>query len=227
MPQRKKSRPFFEIHDALNFHPEVGKFARERPAVFRGKEEFLILVKAACDPVSFSGYRYGKSLFESFGKIYARQPDDVLAFMCVVRKILNKWDRTQSGAVIKYLCKHRLVPIDERKAEYDASGRRIAVIVKTILNKKEERIPVSNLSEAEINGMMFPKCVHPDSLHDKELATLLKANTDSVKKARQLLNRIGREFEFWNNPEVVNYMKTGIKTAKYERLWEAYAKGKK
>jgi hypothetical protein len=227
MPRKKQNRPFFEIPKALNYHPEVGKFARERHGGFRGKEEFLILAKAACDPDAFSGFRYGKPLVESFGKIYARQPDDVLEFMCIVRKILNKWDKTQSGTVIKYLCKHQFVPLDERKAEYNASGKRIVVIVKNKLDNREERIPTGHLSDDKINGLLFPKCVFPDSLLDKELATLLKVNTDSVKKARQELNRIGREIEFWDNPEIVNYMKTGIMTAQCERLWEAYGKGKK
>jgi hypothetical protein len=164
---------------------------------------------------------------EAFWKIYVRQPDDVLAFLCVVRKILNKWNKTQAGTVIQYLCKNELVQVEDREAEHDASGNRIAVIVKNKLDNREERIPVSHLSDDKANGILFPKCVHVGSLLDKELATLLKVNTDSVKKARQELSRIGYEIEFWNHPATVNYMKTGVVTPELKRLRKAYSKGKK
>jgi hypothetical protein len=226
MPQKKKTYSFFTIQDALNFHPDVRGFASKRPGVFRGKEEFFVLVNAACDPDCFS-CRYGKPTVEAFGKIYSRQPDDVLAFMCVVRRILLKWERTQFGAVIKFFCKGVNAQLEDRTAERDASGKRVAVNVKSRLDGREHRIPLPDLTDEKLNGFFWPKIAHVSSLLDKELAALLKVNTASVKKARQELNRISYEIAYWNNPAVVNYQKTGIVTPELKRLTKNYSKGKK
>jgi len=223
MPQKKKSRTFHGIHHVLNYHPEVGKFARERPGVFGDKEEFLVLVKAAIEPWFFHSEN---KLLESFGRIYSRWPDDVLAFMCVVRKVLNKRGKTQAGTVMKFLCNHDTVSIESRRQVYDNGGKCVAITVKNLLDDGEKRISVINLHPDKIRELSHPKLKVVDSLLDKELAALLKVNSESVKKARQELGRISGEIAFWDNPEIVDYMKTGKMTPECERLWEAYTKGK-
>jgi len=228
MPQKKKRQLFHGIHYALNYHPEVGKFARERPGVFMGREEFRILITAAVEPFRFNLIRSERNFIESFGKIYARQPDDVLEFLCLVRKILKKWDKTQAGQVLKFLhTTGRTLSVENREKAYNKDGKCIAVIVKNILNDSEKRITVANLSEAGILNLLLPQFIETDSLQDKELATLLKVKVESVKKARQQIARTDREIEFWENPAMVNYMKTGIITPEVQALWNSKSKGKK
>lgn len=227
MPQRKKRQVFYGIHNALLYHPEVIKFAAKRPGMFRVKEEFLVLVKAAAQPRYFTNFRSPSDFISSFGQIYTRQPDDVLDFMRLIRRIFAKWDKTQAGKVILFCFSHRSAIVESRREDLDEKGNRIAIIVKSNLDGTEKRIPVSNLPPEKIQELLIPKIRDKDSLLDKELATLLSVNPDSVKKARQVISRLEKQMEFWENPEVVNFIKTGIMTLGCKRLVLARGKAKK
>lgn len=219
MPRIKKSQEFYGIHHALNFHPDVKKFAEQRPGVFGGKEEFSILVEAATRPFFFTNLRLGKKLVESFGRIYARQPDDVLEFMRLVRKIASKMDKTESGKVRTFLLTHQTVFLDSRRPHYDLSGNLVEVIVRDKLYDKEKHVPVSNLTPDKVDELLRQKLVAVASLTDKEIAILLNVKPESVKKARQSIIRQDRQIAFWENPDFVRYMQTGIVTAKLKRFW--------
>jgi hypothetical protein len=227
MPQKKKSQEFFGIHHALAFDPAVKKFAAQRPGVIRGTKELSIVTEAATREFFFADLSFTKKRVVSFGRIYARQPDAVLDFMRLVRKIMSKWRKTESGKVKEFLLTHQTVFVDNRRPIYDDNGNCIAMIVKSKLDDTEERISVSNLTPDKVDELTRSKLVAVSSLLDKEIATLLNVKPESVKKARQSIARQDKQIAFWENPEVVRYMQTGIITPKLKRIWRMRSKGKK
>ena len=227
MPQVKPSQQYFGIDLALLYHVGVRTFAQKRPAVFRGKDEYLILIKAAANPLFFSRLTVENNLLQPFASIYARQPGDVLAFMSVVRKIISKWHKTQAGKVIEFSYTNMTVAVEVRKRVCDDNRKLIAVIVKNKLTDVERTISVKNLSPEESENCLFPRLRAVHSLGDKELATLLNVKTDSVKKARQSIVCMNREMAMWEPSEVVQYMKTGVITPELKLLWKTRRKGKK
>ena len=226
MPQVRPVQQFFGITRALNYHPLIRKFAAKQPGTFRGKEEFTSLAKVACDPNFFIHSHRREKLLRAFGVIYARQPDDVLDFMRLVRNILSKWEATQMGKVIRFCYEHQTTFVEERRRQYDGNGKLVSVIVKHKLWGKEKTISVSNLPPDEAEKLSYAKLVAIGSLQDKELAKLLDVKTESVKKARQYIARTDKEMAYWEHPEVVRYQKTGQVTAELQSLWEARRKGK-
>ncbi|HTX21152.1 MAG TPA: hypothetical protein VMD27_04705 [Candidatus Aquilonibacter sp.] len=225
MPRVKTSQQFVGLHLAILYHQEVRKFAAKAAGKIHGKEEYLVLIRVAMTPYFFADAHW-QAHVKSFGRIYARQPDEVLDFMRLVRNILSKWNRTQAGKVIKFCYEHRTAIVEERRRQYDNNGKLTAIIVRDKLWDKEKTIPVSNLPADEAEKMAFPKLVAVGSLLDKDLAKLLDVKTDSVKKARQEIARIDKEMAYWEHPAVVHYMKTGEITPELKRLQEARRKGK-
>ena len=140
---------------------------------------------------------------------------------------MSKWRKTESGKVREFLLTHQTVFVDNRRPVYDDNGNCVAMIVKSKLDDTEERISVSNLTSDKINELTRSKLVAVSSLLDKEIATLLNVKPESVKKARQSIARQDEQIAFWENPEVVRYMQTGIITPKLKRIWRMRAKGKK
>ena len=70
-----------------------------------------------------------------------------MKFLGIARSVVLNWDRTKSGTVIKYLCRHATVPIETRKVNWDSNGNLISVNVKHRLTGAEKRISLKNLSE--------------------------------------------------------------------------------
>ena len=227
MPQIKKARKLFSIEKALIFHPDITKFASKNLGVFMGKEEYMILAKVACLPMEWRGLRFPPDLLERFGKMYSKNPDEVIAFLGTARSVLLKWQKTQAGKVLKFLCRENFTVVEQRSAVRNSEGERIAVIVENLLNGKKKRIPLNGLSEGEMNGAMFPMYAAIDSLSDKELGILWGASADSVKKARQEAANIAHEIEYWDHPAVVAFMKTGQMSPQLIEAQKAYFKGKK
>ncbi|MGA3269357.1 MAG: hypothetical protein ABSE16_21400 [Verrucomicrobiota bacterium] len=227
MPQKKKSQEFFGIHHALAFHPDIKRFAEQRPGVIRGTKELKTIFEAATREFFFLNFRPGNESLLSFGKIYARHPDDVLDLMKLIRNILSKWRKSKSGIVRVFLLTHRTVFVEKCAPIYDDNGSCIAVIVKSLLDDTEKRISVPNLTADKLDEFMCARLVAVDSLLDKQIATLLNVKPESVKKARQAIARQDEQIAFWQNPEVVRYMQTGVITPKLKHIWRMRAKGKK
>jgi len=217
----------FSIEKALIYHPDVRKFAAEHPTAFRGKDHYLVLAKMACFSVYYQGLLLKPELLEKFGRLYSYQPDETIEFLSVARSIVLKWEKTQAGKVIKFLCRRASIPIETRQAVLNPKGERIALIIKHRLTGETKKISLEKLSEAEINGAMFSTSVPIASLLDKELSQLLNVPADSIKKARQELAKIAHEIAFWDNDIVAYFMQTGVELPELAALREAYSKGKK
>jgi hypothetical protein len=225
MPQKKRAIRFSDLSTALLFHPEVGKFTREREGGFRDREEFKVLIKVAENPRTFS--QLEKKSFELFTQVYARQPDDVLDFMTIIRKILKKWETTQAGAVIKSCCKRRSIQVDKRRVVEDEEGKFATVIIRSLFDDSEKRISVIGFHPEKVNALLTPTFKAWETLLDKELAILLRVSAESVKKARQELARIDMEIAYWEHPAVVKFYQDGVVTQEYGRVWSEYSKRKK
>jgi len=227
MPQKKQRQELLGIHHVLPFHREIKKFAMKNPGLIRGTKEFQVVFEAASLAFFFADMRFTKKRIVYFGQSYMRNPDAVLELMRSIRRILSKWRKTESGKVREFLLTHQTVFVDNRRPVYDDNGNCVAMIVKSKLDDTEERISVSNLTSDKINELTRSKLVAVSSLLDKEIATLLNVKPESVKKARQSIARQDEQIAFWENPEVVRYMQTGIITPKLKRIWGMRAKGKK
>jgi hypothetical protein len=226
MPQKKRSQEIFGIHRALAFNPEVKKFAMRWPGVIQGTRELAIVFKAVTQKFFFADLSSRKKDVVSFGRIYAREPDAVLDLMKIVRKILAKWQSSEAGIVKVFLLTHQTVSIDQRRQEFDKNGDCVAIIVKSKLDDSQECIRVSSLPHDKINELTYSKLAAVSSLLDKEIATLLNVKPESVKKARQSIARQDEQIAFWENPEVVRYMQTGVITPKLKRIWKMRLNGK-
>jgi len=232
MPRIKKEREFFPIEFALLYQPEITHFAAKNLGIFRGFEEYKILVNFACHPLHRRGLSVNKQLLENFARLYSRTPDAVIEFLIVARSVLNKWGNTKAGKVIIFLCRHNLIPIEDRHVVYDSNGARISVSIINKFNGRKKTVSFDNKTDDEISRLSFPKMAHAGTLSDKEIATLLELevvgiNSEIVKKARQELAKIYHEIKFWRNPTVIEYYKTGVKTEELELIAAQYLKGKR
>ncbi len=227
MPRIKKDRVPFSIETALVFQPEITKFANRKRGIFLGRDEYKTMAEFACHPLHRKGLSVRTGLLDHFGRLYSTRPDDVIEFLQLARRILNKWETTQAGKIIRFLCKHTLSPIDDRNIIYDATGNPIEVEIINKINRKRRRISFKNKTEQEIDKLQFPQLVTVNSLSDKELSVILDVKPDSVKKARQEMAKISHEVKYWNNQVVSEYMRTGIKSPELAAITDEYLKGKK
>src|SRR5579884_2790572 len=174
MPRKKATQRLFGLYRPILYHPETGKFAIKVKGKILGKDEYLVLINAAIKPDFFTN-NYWKEDVKSFGRIYARCPDDVLAYLCLVRKILAKWQRTVVGKVIIFCYTHSTVPITERKIKSDSSGKPTIIVETDKIWGTEKEIPKSSLpldKKEEMEKMTRPELVPVSSLSDKDLAKL-------------------------------------------------------
>ncbi len=168
-------------------------------------------------------------LLEKFGKLYSANPDKVIEFLVLARGIINKWETTKTGKVIKFLCERILVAVEEREIIYDSEGQLEAIFTHKLKDKRR-KVSFKDKSQEEINRLSVPHLAHVGALSDKEVSKLLEdseISPDTVKKARQELAKIYRQDKFLRNPAIIEFYKTGIKTKEYETTVAEYWKGKK
>ena len=231
MPRRRKEHQFFSIETALIYQREITLFYLKHSGKFRGLQEYQTLINFACHSLHRNGLPVRKELLENFGRLYSRSPDATIEFLIIARGILKKWESTKTGKVIKFLCSHNLIPIEDRKIYYNSDGDPISVIFMNKLTGKTRKDSLANKSVDEVDRLSFPRLVHVGSLSDKEVAKILESEGDIsseiVKKARQELANIFHEIKFLKNPDVRDFGKTGIKTEAYQVALTEYLKREK
>jgi hypothetical protein len=218
MPRRKKTQQFYGTHFALAFHPEVKRLSAKHPGAIAGAEELRTVLEVAQDRYAFENSSKAARLIPAFGKIYRKDPDAILKFMLLLRRILSQWEKTEAGRVKKFLLTSRTTFIDRRIPVIDDKGNSTAIVVKSLLGHENKTVSTKGLSFEEVNNLYYSKLVHVGTLQDKEIAMLLNVKTESVKKARQSIAVLDARLAIWEHPEVKKFHRTGKRTPKLERF---------
>ena len=218
MPQIKTPQRYYGVHIVLL--PLVLKFCQRQRLNFatpskigtRGcpigsgvvlphDEEVFALINAILHPEWFSFPKQQSKEIMQFGRVFTRNTNECVQILNFIRDILERWRKPSEKS--------------NRKRKSNQRGFAIAFLRthKVAPNERGKMTLIDDLSDGELSRAMSN-------------VAGFEVSTDSVKKARHLINEQDDAISFWNSPEISRLMQAGILPRKPRQLLRERGKGK-